>query len=103
MKPGLSHAGIALALQAVMGLPLAFALRVDQVAALLTGGVLAAVVGGAFAAGFYAGRERRQSEEWAGSNRIPPWVWKPRALRDFAWPALAVLVATAAVAITRVN
>lgn len=45
---------------------------------------------------FYIGRERRQSEEWAGSNRIPPWVWKPRALRDAGWPALASLAVAAA-------
>jgi hypothetical protein len=101
MTPGLAHAALALLLQALVALPLAFALRIDAVAALLTGGVLAAVVGMAFALGFYAGRERRQTEEHYGSNRIPPWWWKPRALRDFAWPALAVLVATAAVAITR--
>jgi len=42
-----------------------------------------------FAIGFYVGRERRQSEEHFGSNRIYPWQWKPRAGRDIAWPALA--------------
>jgi hypothetical protein len=38
---------------------------------------------------FYVSRERRQSEEHFGSNRIMPWQWKPRAGRDIAWPALA--------------
>jgi hypothetical protein len=101
MPPGLAHALLALALQCVVALPLALLLRVDAVAALLAGGVLATVVGAAFAIGFYLGRERRQSEEWAGSNRIPPWVWKPRALRDAAWPAAAVLAVVAALAVAR--
>lgn len=48
------------------------------------------------AAWFYIGRERRQSEEHFGSNRIPPWRWKPRALRDAGLPILAALIATAA-------
>lgn len=97
MTPGLAHALLAIALQGVIALPLAFLLRVDAVAAALTGGVLAAVIGGAFAAGFYAGRERRQSEEWWGSNRIPPWRWRPRAFRDAGWSALAVALITCAV------
>ena len=37
----------------------------------------------------YVMRERRQSEEHFGSNRIMLWRWKPRAGRDIAWPALA--------------
>jgi hypothetical protein len=82
----MAHALVALGMQALVALPLALALR-DGVAA-LAGGTAAAI-------GFYLGRERRQSEEWAGSNRIPPWVWRPRALRDLAWPALAVLLAVA--------
>jgi hypothetical protein len=91
MPPGLAHALLALAIQAAVAVPIAFALRIDALAALLTGGVLALAIGAAFAGGAYFGRERRQSEEWYRSNRIPPWVWRPRAFRDMAWPALAVL------------
>lgn len=101
MPPGLSHAGIALALQAIVAVPLAFLLRLDVLAALLTHGLLAAVIGAVLAAGFYLGRERRQSEEWFLSNRIPPWRWRPRALRDFAWPLLAVALACVAVGVLR--
>lgn len=78
MPPGLAHAAIAAVLTLLVGVP-----------AQLLG--VTAGLGAAFAIGFYAGRERRQSEEWAGSNRIPPWVWKPRALRDAGWPAVAAL------------
>jgi hypothetical protein len=92
MPPGLAHALLALGLQALVAVPLL---------ATPIGAVPAAALGGALAAGFYLGRERRQSEEWAGSNRIPPWVWKPRALRDLAWPVLAVAAVVAAVALAR--
>lgn len=101
MPPGLTHALIALAIQLAFGLPLAFLFRVDAVAALLHGGLLAAVFGGVLAAGFYAGRERRQSEEYWRSNRIPPWRWRPRAARDFAWPLLAVCLASVVVEMIR--
>jgi hypothetical protein len=76
ITPGLSHALLGAALTALIGLPCAFA-------------GLPALIGAAFAIGFYVGRERRQSEEHFGSNRIYPWQWKPRAGRDIAWPALA--------------
>jgi hypothetical protein len=80
-SPGFGHIALGAALTALIGLPCA-----------LVG--LPAVIGAAFAIGFYVGRERRQSEEHFGSNRIMPWQWKPRAVRDMAWPALAsVLVA----------
>ena len=36
----------------------------------------------------YVMRERRQSEEHFGSNRIPLSRWKPRAYRDFLWPGV---------------
>jgi hypothetical protein len=69
---------------------------------LVVGGILAAAPIGPWGAGavaaftFYLSRERRQSEEHFGSNRIALWQWKPRAFRDMAWPALAgVLVALA--------
>jgi len=83
MPPGLAHACIAAAMTALVGVP-----------AHLLGGSVG--IGAAVAIGFYIGRERRQSEEWAGSNRIWPWVWKPRAFRDAGWPAVcAVAVAYA--------
>lgn len=78
MPPGLAHAAIAVVLTLLVGVP-----------AHLLG--VTAGLGAAAAIAFYVGRERRQSEEWAGSNRIPPWIWKPRALRDAGWPALAAL------------
>jgi hypothetical protein len=83
VKPGLSHALLGLLIWGVVSLvtlPLAPAQAVWF-------GVTATTA-------FYVARERRQSEEWFGSNRIPPWRWRPRALRDVAWPVLAVLVAT---------
>lgn len=90
MPPGLAHAAIAAALtMLVAGLA-----SIVQALGLPVG---PAVVGAAFAIGFYVGRERRQSEEWAGSNRIPPWRWKPRALRDAGWPALAAAAVAAGV------
>lgn len=101
MPPGLSHALLALAIQAAVAVPVAFLLRVDAVAAALTGGVLAFALGATFAVGCYVGRERRQSEEWFGSNRIPPWRWRPRALRDAAWPALAATMACVVVGVVR--
>lgn len=83
LPPGLGHAALGAAFTAIIGIPCAFA-------------GLPVVIGAVFAIGFYTGRERRQSEEHFGSNRIWPWVWKPRAGRDIAWPALAsVLVALA--------
>jgi hypothetical protein len=45
----------------------------------------------------YVMRERRQSEEHFGSNRIPLWQWKPRAGRDIAWPALAAALVAVAI------
>ena len=76
ITPGAAHAILGAALTALIGLPCA-----------LTG--LPALIGAAFVIGFYVGRERRQSEEHFGSNRIAPWRWKPRAGRDMAWPALS--------------
>ena len=75
-SPGFGHIALGAALTALIGLPCALA-------------GLPALIGAAFAIGFYVGRERRQSEERFGSNRIYPWQWKPRAARDIAWPALA--------------
>jgi hypothetical protein len=85
MPPGLAHALIGAAICASVGLPLALASVPG-----------APFIGLAAAAGFYVGRERRQSEERAGSNRLAPWVWAPRALRDTWWPALAAAVVAAA-------
>ena len=84
MPPGLAHALIAVVLTLIVGVP-------AQLAGVTSG------VGAAVAIGFYIGRERRQSEEWAGSNRIPPWVWKPRALRDAGWPSLVALAVAYAI------
>ena len=76
-SPGLGHAALGI------------------VITLMVGGFLALIPVGPWGAGavtafiFYLSRERRQSEEHFGSNRIWPWHWKPRAGRDIAWPALA--------------
>ncbi len=80
IPPGVGHALIGAALTSAIGIPCA-----------LFG--LPALIGAGFAIGFYVGRERRQSEEHFGSNRIWPWQWKPRAGRDIAWPALAAALA----------
>lgn len=77
--PGLGHVLIGAALTAIIGIP-----------CVLFG--LPAIIGAAFAIGFYVGRERRQSEEHFASNRIWPWQWKPRAGRDIAWPAASSVV-----------
>lgn len=79
ITPGLSHSLIGAALTAAIGIPCA-----------LFG--LPAIISAAFAIGFYVGRERRQSEEHFGSNRILPWQWKPRAGRDMAWPAVSSVI-----------
>lgn len=84
MPPGLAHAAIAVVLTVLVG-------GLAAVLGRLGVPIGAAAVGASFAIGAYLMRERRQSEEWAGSNRIPPWVWKPRALRDAGWPAVAAL------------
>lgn len=86
MTPGLSHVLIALAIHAAVSF-----------VALVLGAGGHQWVGFAAAAWFYIGRERRQSEEYFGSNRIAPWRWKPRALRDLAWPVLAAGIAALAV------
>lgn len=103
MTPGLAHALLALALQSIvagLALTAGYLTRVSG----LSAGVsvpAALVLGAGVAVGFYLGRERRQSEQWAGSNRIPPWVWKPRALRDFGWPLLAVVASTVGTVLLR--
>lgn len=91
MTPGLFHALIGLAIYVVVSF-----------VALILGAGGHQWVGFAAAAWFYIGRERRQSEEHFGSNRIPPWRWKPRALRDLAWPVLAAGAAALAVTLAPV-
>lgn len=89
MKPGVSHALIGLAIWAVVTAPAAWVL--------LWAGITPAVApwfGVVATAAAYISRERRQSEEWFGSNRIALWKWRPRAFRDMAWPIFASLVAT---------
>ncbi len=83
-SPGISHALLGAAFAAIIGLSCALV-------------SLPAVIGAAFAIGFYVGRERRQSEEHFGSNRIPLWQWKPRAWRDMAWPAVSAAVVALAI------
>lgn len=79
MTPGVAHAAIGAAM----------ALAVGGASVAFGGSAWPGVVAGA---AFYAGRERRQSEEWFGSNRVSPLLWRPRAWRDMAWPALAALI-----------
>lgn len=80
LPPGLGHAAIGILITLVVG------------------GFLALVPVGPWGAGavaafvFYFSRERRQTEEWAGSNRVSPLMWKPRAWRDMGWPALSATV-----------
>jgi hypothetical protein len=75
--PGLAHAALGVAIT------------------LAVGGIVAAIPIGPWGAGaiaafiFYLSRERRQTEEWAGSNRVSLLRWKPRAWRDMAWPSIA--------------
>lgn len=88
MKPGLSHALIGLVIWLVVSVAAFYAAPGQH----LWFGVTAA-------AAFYVGRERRQSEEFFGSNRIPVWKWRPRALRDMAWPIGVVLLATVVAAL----
>lgn len=84
IQPGLAHAAVASLITLAVSIP-----------AQMFG--VSAGIGAAAAIGFYIGRERRQSEEWWGSNRIPPWRWKPRAFRDAGWPALAALAVGAGI------
>lgn len=88
MKPGLSHVLIGLAIWLVVSLVAA----PFGTGAAMWFGVTATTW-------FYISRERRQSEEWFRSNRIPPTQWRPRAWRDIAWPVGAVLAATAIVTV----
>lgn len=94
MTPGLAHALLALGLQAVHGAP--FALLFHHVS--FGPFTLAGMMGGAVAYGFYLGRERRQAEEFWGSNRLDPWIFRPRSLRDLGWPLGAVAASTALIA-----
>jgi hypothetical protein len=87
IPPGLGHALLALAIQGA---------HAGVTVAVFGKGLTGLWVGAASAIWFYIGRERRQSEEHFGSNRVAPWRWKPRALRDAAWPALAVLAVAGA-------
>lgn len=79
LPPGLGHAALGAAFTAIIGIPCALFGQ-------------PAIIGAAFAIGFYVGRERRQTEEWMGSNRVSPLIWKPRAWRDMGWPALSAAV-----------
>lgn len=86
MKPGVAHVLLGLAIWAVVTGPLS-----------IVGVPNAPWFGFTATSAAYASRERRQSEEWFGSNRIALWKWRPRAWRDMAWPILAAGIATALV------
>ena len=90
--PAVGHVLLALAIQAAGAAVLALLHRWLPLAAFLAAG------GGLVAVVFYASRERRQTEEQAGSNSIAPWRFLPRAARDIGWPLLAVASVTAVVA-----
>lgn len=85
MKPWLSHLLLGLLLTFLVGAPTQFAI------ALLFHINVGWWAGFYFTLGAYLSRERRQSEEWYGSNRISPFLWRPRALRGAGYPALASL------------
>lgn len=84
---GARHALIALAIMAVSLVPLALLNTV------LPPRVMVLVAAAFCGVWFYISRERRQAEEAAGSNRIPPWQILPRSWRDIGWPAGAVTLA----------
>ena len=86
IPPGLAHAALGIVIMLVVGATLAL-IPVGPWGA----GAVAAFI-------FYLSRERRQTEEWAGSNRVSLLVWKPRAFRDMAWPALAASLTALAIA-----
>lgn len=88
MTPGLSHAVIAAVMTFIV-----------SGTSMVLGG--SPGLGMAVAIGFYLGRERRQAEEAFGSNRIPPWRFLPRSLRDLAWPALASAAVTGLLLLAR--
>jgi hypothetical protein len=100
-RPALAHVGIALAFQAATAAPIVALERIARplldlpVALGSLALAIGATAGALVAVGFYLGRERRQAEEEAGSNRIPPWQWGRRTLRDLGWPSLAVAATTA--------
>lgn len=85
LTPGLSHALLAALITLIVG----------AVFALVYFGPWGSAAVCAFL--MYAMRERRQSEEHFGSNRIPLWQWKPRAWRDMAWPAVSAAVVALAI------
>lgn len=85
---GARHALIALAIMGLSLIPLSLLhALLPTVPALVASGGLCGVW-------FYISRERRQAEEAAGSNRIPPWQLLPRSWRDIGWPVAAVVLAT---------
>ena len=80
IPPGVGHAALGIVIMLVVG----------AILALIPVGPWGAGAVAAFI--FYLSRERRQTEEWAGSNRVSWLVWKPRAGRDMGWPALAAAI-----------
>lgn len=88
----LGHAGLALLIQAVVGLAGMALWRASGSSVLLC-----AYAGAMAGVWFYIGRERKQAESRAGSRAIAPWDWScnRRALRDIGWPAVATGAAAA--------
>ena len=86
--PAVVHAYLALGVQSAIALPLA-----------LMGYPIAYVWLAIFMFGFYVGRERRQAEVGAGSNRIAPWNFSgnPDGPRQFLVPGLAAGLVAAGV------
>lgn len=86
----LGHAGLALAIQALVAAGAILLWRASGSAILV-----AAYAGGMAGVWFYIGRERRQAEANAGSRAIAPWDWQHnrRALRDIGWPLIATTAA----------
>lgn len=88
----LGHAGLALAIQAVVAAGAILLWRAAESPLLLAG--YAGAMAGVW---FYVGRERKQAESAAGSRAIAPWDWRHnrRAARDIGWPAIATAAAAA--------
>ncbi len=82
LGPSLVHAGLHMLLQTALALPFA-----------LAGYGVAFWFAALWVSGVAAGRERRQAEVGAGSNRIWPWDFSGNrgGPRQFLWPTVATL------------
>ena len=88
IDPAFVHVAAALTVQALVSTPLAF-----------LGYPEAFIWMAIWVFGFYAGRERRQAETGAGSNRILPWDFSgnPDGWRQMLYPALATAALAAGI------